>query len=120
MRMVLLPEGVSPLGHQSPPTKHQFSAIDSRFAARKFLLDFTQKFGLAEGLAEIARLTGPEWCRRVAGLYAGTGHLFFYRGGLPAQNFASVAKGKHRKILTDARCRSVAVFIPELSTAAQF
>ena len=30
----------------------------------------------------------------------GTGHLFFYRGGLPAQNFASVAKGKHCKIFT--------------------
>ena len=63
-------------------------------------MDFTQKIGLTEGLAEIARLTGPEWRQKVAGLCADTGHLFFYRGGLPAQNFASVAKGKHRKILT--------------------
>ena len=44
-------------------------------------------------IAKFARHDGPEWCRGVAGLCAGTGHLFFYRGGLLAQNFASVAKG---------------------------
>ena len=51
-------------------------------------------------IAKFARHDGPEWCRGVAGLCAGTGHLFLHFGGLPAQNFASVAKGKHRKILT--------------------
>ena len=52
-----------------------------------------------EDLAKFARLDGPDRCRGVTGLCVGTGHLFFYRGAT-AQNFASVAKGGHRKILT--------------------
>ena len=61
---------------------------------------FRRRSTKVEDLVDYARLAGPEWAGRVAGLCAGTGHLFFIRGGLPAQNFASVAKGKHRKILT--------------------
>ena len=61
---------------------------------------FRRRSTKVEDLVDYARLAGPEWAGRVAGLCAGTGHLFFNRGGLPAQNFASVAKGKHRKILT--------------------
>ena len=74
--------------------------IDEPLRGREIIDVFTQKIGGDEDLAEYARLAGPRCCRRVAGLCAGTGHLFFYRGGLPAQNFASVAKGEHRKILT--------------------
>ena len=36
-----------------------------------------------EDLAKFARLDGPERCRGVVGLCAGTGHVFFYRAGYP-------------------------------------
>ena len=67
--------------------------MDRRLEAAVKTAVFSQKVDQVEGLVDYARLTGPEWSGRVAGLCAGTGHLFFNRGGLPAQNFASVAKG---------------------------
>ena len=76
--------------HASMPDESK--PLDRRFEAAVKTAVFSQKVDQVEGLVDYARLTGPEWSGRVAGLCAGTGHLFFNRGGLPAQNFASVAR----------------------------
>ena len=113
------------LGKRRPSSPRFLAGVrdmDRRLEAAVKTAVFSQKVDQVEGLVDYARLTGPEWSGRVAGLCAGTGHLFFNRGGLPAQNFASVAKGKHRKILTrswqplvsiDMLIFSIAVFIKQ-------
>ena len=96
------------LGKRRPSSPRFLAGVrdmDRRLEAAVKTAVFSQKVDQVEGLVDYARLTGPEWSGRVAGLCAGTGHLFFIRAGLPAQNFASVAKGKHRKILTSERRR---------------